>query len=225
MRGTPVSVRLDLQPSQTITGRLVFDGASAPPPDVTGRSIRLNPRGGGANLGNGLNANVNSDHTFTLNGVTPDSYRLIELQQRPWEGTWRLKAAVAGGRDAFDAPLVVAPGENLELVLTYTDRPSEITGTFQDASGRPAPDYFIVVFPADRKYWTSIRRLFSTRPANDGVFSIKGLATGEYLIAALTDFRSEDMYAPSFLSELSKMAAKVTITEGQVTRQDLRIGK
>ena len=193
MRGTPVSVQLDLQPSQTITGRLVFDGASPPPRDVTGLSIRLNPPGGGANLGNGLNANVNSDHTFTLNGITPDTYRLIELRQRPWEGSWQLKSAVAGGRDAFDASLVVAAGESLELVLTYTDRPSQLTGTFQDSSGRPAPDYFIVIFPADRKYWTSIRRAFSTRPASDGHYSMEGIPTGEYLIAALTDFRREDM--------------------------------
>ena len=115
---------------------------------------------------------------------------MLMFMRRPLGGPWSLKSAVAGGRDAADAPLVVAPGEALELVLTYTDRPSEITGTFQDASGRPAPDYFIVIFPADRKYWTSIRRLFSTRPASDGHYSIKGLPTGDYLIAALTDFRS-----------------------------------
>jgi len=224
MQGTPVSVQLDLQPSQTITGRLVFDGVSPPPQDVTGLSIRLIPPGTGSVI-TGPSGNVNSDRTFTLNGVTPDSYRMLELRRGPWSGAWQLKSAVAGGRDAFDAPLVVAAGDNLELVLTYTDRPSEIIGMFQDASGRPAPDYFIVIFPADRKFWASTRRLLSTRPASDGHYSIKGLPTGEYLIAALTDFRSEDTYAPSFLSELSTMAAKVAITEGQVTRQDLKIGK
>ena len=48
MQGTPVSVQLDLQPSQTITGHLVFDGASPPPQDVTDLSIRLIPPGTGS---------------------------------------------------------------------------------------------------------------------------------------------------------------------------------
>ena len=225
VNGAPIDLSLDLQPSMTATGRIVFEGATTPPTNVTVLNTRLVPAGSGANIGAGpAGGQVKADRTFLFTGVTPDIYRMTELWRGSWDN-WRLKTVTANGRDIYDTPLVVAPGQDVSLVLTYSDLPTEVTGTFQDASGRPAPDYFIVVFPVDRQLWTSIRRLRNTRPASDGVFSVSGLAPGDYFIAALTDFQSEDQFAPSFFEELSRTAARITVTEGQVTRQDVKISR
>ena len=221
--GAPVELQLTLAPAMTVTGRVEFEGSSQPP-EPTMLNVRLVAPGGGP-LNNGpTGGEVKSDRTFAFTGATPDRYWMIETFRSSWRGWW-LKSAVANGQDVYETRLRVSSGENLEMVLTYTDRPSEITGVFQDASGRPAPDYFIVAFPVDRTLWSSLRRLRSTRPATDGHYSIQGLRGGEYFIAALTDFQSEDLYAPSFLTELSATAGRVTIVDGQVTRQDLKIGR
>ena len=224
VNGAPIDVSLALQPALTVTGRIVFEGTSPPPSDVTTLSVRLVPPGPGSNLSAGPGAQVNKDATFTITGVTPGPYRLVQLFRTIYPGEWGLTSAKANGQNVLDG-FTIAPSQSTDLVLTFADRHSELAGTLQDATGRPAPDYFIVVFPGGRQLWRSPYRLVSRRPATDGKFSIRGLLAGDYYVAALTDFQTEDMYTPSFLDGLTTPAQKVTISEGQVTKLDLRIGK
>jgi len=63
-----------------------------------------------------------------------------------------------------------------------------------------------------------------TRPATDGTFDIRGLPPGDYLLGALTDLEPGEWHDPTMLDQLSKWAIKVTLREGQTTRQDIRIG-
>src|SRR5204863_7745677 len=95
---------------------------------------------------------------FAFTGVPAGRYRLSIVQPAALD-RWFLKSSVARGRDALDAAVDVRPGEDIaDWVLTYSDRPTELSGTLQDASGRPAPDDFVLVFPADRAYWTPFAR-------------------------------------------------------------------
>ena len=65
-----------------------------------------------------------------------------------------------------DFPLEITPsGDISDAILTFTDQTQQVSGALQDATGRPAPDYTIVVFPADKRLWTSARRIRTTRPA------------------------------------------------------------
>jgi hypothetical protein len=51
-------------------------------------------------------------------------------------------------------PLVLtAEASTPPLIITLTDQPTELSGRFEDASGRPATDYFIIVFSADERAW------------------------------------------------------------------------
>src|SRR6185295_16284435 len=83
----------------------------------------------------------------------------------------------------------VAAGTQVpEVVMTFTDRPSELAGALEDAAGRPATDFFVVAFPTERALWTTAsRRIRTTRPGTDGAFSLKGLPAGDYFLAAITD--------------------------------------
>jgi hypothetical protein len=152
--GADAAVSLVMQPAMTITGRVVFDGVAAPP-DPTTVNVRLVPPGSGGNIGSGPpGGSVSADRTFTFASVTPGDYRVLTTQRSSWSPSWFLRSAIANGRDALDGSLTIGPGDTTDLVLTYTDRPAEIAGQFQDASGRPAPDYFMVMFPAERARWT-----------------------------------------------------------------------
>ncbi len=78
------------------------------------------------------------------------------------------------------------PERNVDWTVTYTDKPTSLTGVFQDSSGRAATDYYILVFSSDRKHWTpGSRRIRMTRPATDGAFSVKGLRPASTFVAAL----------------------------------------
>jgi hypothetical protein len=137
---------------------------------------------------------------------------------------WQPKSAFIDGRDAFDVPLDVGSTDVGGLVVTYTDRPTELAGTIQDAAGRPAPEYWVIVFPSDKTFWTpQSRRIQAKRPSNDGRFSFPNLPPGEYLIAAVTDVEQGEWYDAGFLSRIVPAALRVPLAEGEKKMQDLKI--
>jgi hypothetical protein len=130
----------------------------------------------------------------------------------------------AGGADGLDGGLHVEGRDPPELVVTVTDRPTEVAGRLQDSSGRPAPEYFILAFPADpARRRPGSYRIRATRPATDGEFSIRGLPPGDYLIAALTDLDTNEWNDPALLEQAARAAVPVSLAEGERARQDLQI--
>jgi hypothetical protein len=129
------------------------------------------------------------------------------------------------GVDVLDSALEIAPNEDVtSAVLTFTDLSQTVSGTLQDATGRPAPEYTIVVFPADRTLWSATRRIRTTRPGTDGKFIVNGLPAGSYRIAALVDIAPNDTSEPSFFEELVPASVAFALRDGQTYVQDLRIG-
>ena len=63
-----------------------------------------------------------------------------------------------------------------------------------------------------------------TRPSTDGAFSVKGLPPGGYFLAALADLETGEWNDPTLLEELVKSSAKVTLRDGEETKQDFRLG-
>src|SRR6185436_18844445 len=118
-------------------------------------------------------------------GVVPGTYSMTTAFGL--DG-WSLSSVVAGGRDILDVPLEIgAMGDVSGVVVTFTDRLAEVSGTLQSAANVPAPDYFVVVFPSDRTLWRpGARRVQFSRPSTDGRFQIRDLPPGDYLVAALT---------------------------------------
>jgi hypothetical protein len=221
VNGQDMSVSMRLQPGASIRGRVVFDGAQTPPA-ATGLQIGFNGIGPLSQfVGRAFGASVQNG-AFSVDELIPGAYRL-RLDNVP--GGWYAKSAVVNGRDVLDGVLDIQPQDRVtEVALTLTNRPSELAGSLRDATGGAAPDYFIIVFSADRTHWTaSSRRLLQTRPANDGAFTLKGLPAGDYYIAALTDVEPDEWLSPAFLESVVGAAVKVTIVDGQKTVQDLEI--
>jgi hypothetical protein len=132
----------------------------------------------------------------------------------------------AGGQDVTDAPLEIRPrDEPPEIVITFTDKVTEISGTLFDAAGRPNSDLSIIMFSANRQFWRQgSSRIRPVRPASDGKFKLAGLPPGEYYLAAVTDYEYTDLYDASFLDQLTAGAFKVTLGEGEKKVQDIRMG-
>lgn len=226
--GLDLDVPLTLQPGIPITGRVVFDGATRPTPaELQTLSFRLMPPGSGGGLLYAPGAGrVDADGRFSFAGVPPDTYQFAMIWESPGAGDkWIVKASVANGRDAFEAPLRVLPNSPVDWTITFTDTPTSLTGVLQDRGGRAATDYYVLVFSGDRQYWTpGSRRVRMTRPGTDGAFTTKGLPAGEYLVAALTDLEPGEWNDPALLEQLVASAVRVTLRDGQVTTQNFRIG-
>jgi hypothetical protein len=132
------------------------------------------------------------------------------------------------GADVSDVTFEIKSGENIDgIVITLTDRPTEISGVLQTAEGAPAPDYVLVVFSADPRFRVArSRRTQHVRPDINGRFIIRDLPAGDYLISAVTDLEDGQWNDPVFLKELAASAPiKLSVAEGEKKVQDIRIGR
>ena len=225
--GQDLDVQLTLQPGVAVNGRVVFEGAQPTAAELQALSFMLVPPGAGGQLQTSGGGRVDADGRFTFASVTPDSYHFVTTWNAPGaRDKWLIKASTANGREAFEAPLRVHPNETVDWTVTYTDKPTSLTGVFHDRGGRAATDYYILLFSSDRTYWTpGSRRVRMTRPATDGAFSVRGLPPGEYFLAALTDLETGEWNDPALLEELARSSARVTLRDGETTTRDFRIGE
>lgn len=224
--GEDLVVPLTLQPGIQVRGRVLSEGTSPTAVELQSLSFALVPPGMGGRPQASGGGRVDADGRFSFANVVPDSYWFTTTWSAPGaQERWWIKASVANGRDAYDAPLRVNPNEPVEWTVTFTDRPPTLTGALVNPGGRAATEYYILVFSADRRYWTpGSRRIRMTRPATDGTFTIKGLAPGEYLLAAPLDLEAGEWNDPALLEQLAGASVKVTLREGETTTQNYRMG-
>jgi hypothetical protein len=217
-------VTVTLQPGMTISGRLAVEAAGVDAPDLTRARLSLAPAttGSGMMIG-GPVPTIDASGHFTLTGVVPGRYRLTASLSSP-QASWTAKSAILKGHDVLDVPFDVAPNEDISnATVTFTSLTQEVSGHLQDASGRPATDFTIVLFPADRTLWTSTRRVKTARPGTDGQFVVGNVPAGDYRLAAVVDVAPGETSDPSFLDEVSATSIAVTLHEGEKKIQDVRL--
>jgi hypothetical protein len=207
---------IHLQLGKLMTGRVVFEGATAPPSSVS--FFLSGPSIGGTTLSRRGTATPE----FSIDGIIPAAYRVTATGVRGW----MVKSAMINGRDAGDLPVDITTDVS-DVVVTLTDRLTELSGVLQTPAGTPAANYFVIVFARDPAYWfNGSRRIVSLRPATDGRFvttATSPLPPGDYVIAAVTDVRSGEWFDPAFLKGLTSSAVAITLGEGEKKRQDLQI--
>jgi hypothetical protein len=214
-----------LAPGANLSGRLAFEGTT-PPPDLTKVNVSLGPALVTGSTAMGASPTVaGTDGRFTLRGIGPGEYLLFASVPGPGsEPAWTLKSAIVHGVDAIDVPIEIGRDDVADAVITFTDRPTELTGALRDAAGKPAPEYFILVASTDRTSWTpQSRRIKSARPATNGNFRVTGFPPGEYYVLAVTDLDRNRMFSAEYLEPLVGSAMKMTFTEGEKKVQDFKI--
>ncbi|ODS59028.1 MAG: hypothetical protein ABS36_02425 [Acidobacteria bacterium SCN 69-37] len=246
VNGQPLpDIVLTLQPGMTISGQVRFEGTATPPADLSVVRIALASRGAQAFEMGGLPpVTADANGRFAIPGVSPGRYTLtatmagggrgapgrgggilLDQMAAAGSGSWQLASAMSNGRDLLDDPIDIGPNQNLQnVILTYTDKVQELTGTIQDTSGGPTSDFTIIVFPAETRYWQpQARRIAATRPGTDGRFTFRGLPPGEYRLTAVTDVEPGEWYDPAFLEQLAHASIPIAIGNGEKKVQDIRL--
>lgn len=207
-----------LQPALTLRGRVALKAGpqSGPRPRIT---IALSPGG------RTLSADVlpSSDGTFAITGIVPGTFRVVTSVGSP---LWTVHSILQDGRDLADTMLEVREDHDLgEVVVTLSDRMAELSGTLTDGAGRPAHELYVFLFPVDTALWTrNSRRIRAVRADVGGGYAVTGLPPGEYYVSASTAIDPALQYDPTYLELFVAAALKVSISDGETRKLDLRVG-
>jgi hypothetical protein len=225
-----LSLRLEAGPA--LSGRIAFaEGTAKPPATLTQWRVSLVTPASLTSRGPALGARlttvppvaVHADGTFEIPGIPPGDFlfRLTGSGVSP-DGWWT-RSMIAGDRDLLDRLIESRPGApSMNVVVTMSDRHSELSGTLRFATGQAAADVFVIAFSSDRTTWgPGARRVRAVRPGADGHYSMQDLPPGEYLLSIVTDIDPEDWQNPAVLDRLVPTSVKVAIGEGEKKVQDL----
>jgi hypothetical protein len=219
------NVLVTLQQGLTVTGRIAFQGTTVQPPaDLTRLRVNLLPADSASGPGMMMNAAgiVDASGKFTIASVVPGLYR---LNAGGAGNGWYVDSATIDGQDTLDVPFEVKPGTAPSAgVITFTDRQSQLTGTITNQRGQPAPEQTLILYPADERLWVpQSRRIRSTRPSTDGVFTFTGLPPGDYKLVAMVDVETGAWFDPAFLQQIDAASTRISINDGEKKVQNLQI--
>ena len=226
-----------LEPGVTIAGRVVFEGTSTPAPkDLTQfrvfmalpEMLTLRPGqglSGGQFIQMPTSVPLRADGTFEIANILPDKFKFVISGPGIGPTGWRPATAVAGGREWLEGLVTLTRSNVTDLVVTLSDRHSELSGRLESTTGAPVSDVFVIAFSTTRSHWgLGSRRVHAVRPAVDGRYAIPDLPPGEYFVSALTDVDSDEWLDPAFLESLVKTSVTVAIGDGETKVQNLRLG-
>jgi hypothetical protein len=223
------TVVLNLQPGVTVSGHVVFRGARPESAaDVITRGdlqIRLDRAVPGplARWPRLSSTRPDASGQFVLHDVFPGEYR-VTASQREQTG-WFEDTTMIPGADVTGQLLEVNRQNITGVTVTLTDwRGAEISGTITTDKGEPAPEYFILVYPTDEKYWTPYSyRLYGTRANQDGEFTIGHLRAGSYRLATILDAEFGAWFDPAFLRRIDADSMALSIASDEKKVLNLRV--
>ncbi|HEV3139456.1 MAG TPA: carboxypeptidase regulatory-like domain-containing protein, partial [Vicinamibacterales bacterium] len=192
------SVTVQLAVGATLTGTIVFPPGGASLPDPTQVRVMAPPIDPDTLGGPQPNGRVDKDARFTLQGV-PAGEHLIRANGNT--RGWTLRSVTIGGRDVTDTPIAVRSGQAIgDIVITFTDKVTEINGTLSNGQNAPASDYTVLAFPTDATMWRAqSRQIQTTRPDQTGQFRIRGLPPGDYFLVAVDPAEQGEWFDPTYL--------------------------
>ena len=228
VRGEDVTdLRVVTSRGATISGRVVFEGASARPPTSEQRVFALPPGlagGGWFAAGSSVydlppDATVAADGTFQLAGASG------RVQLDAGGGDWLVKSITLDGRDitgeVMDLTGVTAMSG---IVITLTDMAASVAGVVRGRDGQPVRNSMVVLLPRDSIDPAAASRWIRTaRPDGNGRFQVLRVLPGRYVAAAVEYIEPGQQFAPEFQQLLRRGAREFTLSEGQSLTLDLTL--
>ncbi len=201
-----------------VTGRVEFTGTRAQPSaaDLGRIFIRMQSAEGRTSAPIAVDGRVAADGTFRTSGYPAGRY-IASVVANTLPAGWSLKSMTYNGKDVSVEPLELTDTDVTGVVMTFTDRTTELSGSVMGPNG-PDPNAEVVVFPADSMAWKEIgvvtRRGRNERVTPAGTFVITGLPPGEYFVAGIGTAAAGDRQDPAFLTALMPGATRVILADG-----------
>jgi hypothetical protein len=209
-----------VSPGATISGKVTFSPTSAPP-DYT--QVRVVAAAVEQGVEGPAQSRVDKDGTFSIRGVAAGPH--LVRPQGQLRG-WVLESVTIGGRDTTDTPIDLRAEQALaNVVVAFTDKISQITGTLTNVQGAPVVEYTVLAFPTDASLWRpQARQIVTARPDQTGRYTIRGLPPGEYYLVPVDPAEQGEWFEPAYLDAHRSGAIRLTLAEGDAKTHDFKLG-
>ena len=220
-------VTVTLSKGARVTGRVEFVGSADRPTEDRLRlaTVQFEQADAGAGsfaqftLSRGV---VDAAGQFKTYQMTPGRY-VIRASGVPG---WTFRSAVVNGRDVADSPFELGSEDIANVVVTFVDKTSELTGTVRSTKVADSGGT-VYVFPADSAMWRdhgpAPRRFRTARVGTDGSYRLAPLPAGEYLAIAIASGVWSEWMDPKSLQKFAALATRLTIGDGEKRAQDLEL--
>jgi hypothetical protein len=228
-----------LGPGATMSGTLVFEGDSPPPPNPEQIVVGVSPPpfGGSCQSDRGSV----TDGAFRVQGIVGTC--MVRVMGNL--GRWNVKSITQGDSDLMDRPVTFDPGRQLRNVrVVLTDKRTLLALNVVDDRGQVTREFVGLVFSTDKTKWSDQSERYvhvyvpylvvdraaapprgsaDLRPAPaEQRDRISGLPPGDYYAVALTDIAPDDTHDPAILERLAAVATRVSLTDRAPAEVSLR---
>jgi hypothetical protein len=232
--GDTTGVTLVMVAGAHIAGHVEFEGTAAKPAPQT-LTVTVQSAGGGVSMSSLASEKLSATGEFKTSGAPPGRYNLSIMPSigamSPSSNmlNWMVKSITAGGRDVTNDAIDLKSTDVSDVVVTFTDQISNITGTVKAPSTGGFEGVSVVYVPADYQKWFlsggMTRRSPIAVPDSKGAFTINRVAPGEYLIIAVDNGVLEATPTADFYDRLARAASRVTVGLGEKKTVTLDVTK
>ena len=194
---------LNFVPAMDVSGTVRIEGAATTP--VQSLRVTLQPIGPSQTR---PEAEVKPDGTFTVRGVQPNSYRVM-LANGP--GKLYVKSIRIGDQDLADRRIDLTGTAPDPISILLASDVGTIDGSVQHAGGEPAARVRVTAIPYGDHIGRGELQKFAFTD-DQGHFSIKNVAPGEYKVFAWEDVEIGAPQDPEFRKPFEKLAASVKLS-------------
>ena len=212
-------VRLTMREAFDVIGRMIFEGQRPAPTSeqLQRQPIYLDSADGRQRILVPPAYRSNEGYSFTIHGAPGGRY--VARFGGNLRG-WYLKSITLKGVDVLDAPIDLSD-DVADIVLTFTDKVTELSGRARSGSGKPESAALVVVMPANQARWVEFgkapHRFQTTRADPDGNFRIVGLPPGEYIVSAIEQGSSLVWQSRPALELLARAGVHTSLRDGEAS--------
>jgi protocatechuate 3,4-dioxygenase beta subunit len=156
------------------------------------------------------------DGKFTLKNVLPNKYWML-VRNLP-EGSY-VKSMRYGDQEVSDDTIDLSGGVAAAIQVTLSMAAAQVDGVVQNLENKPVSGATVVLAPDSGRY-----SLFKEmRTGDNGSYSLKGVAPGDYKILAWTDIETGAYQDPDFLKRYESKAEKLSLKESDRKTLSLKV--
>ncbi len=166
-------------------------------------------------LGGGFSnpVQVTAEGNFQWKSVPPGRYFVVLVAAGEGLPNCFVKSAVAGGRDALDAGVMVNGGI-LALDLVASDNGAVIEGLVTNHKGEAIGNATVVLIP-EQRFRLRPDRYGKAVSDQSGRFALHGISPGTYTLLAWESIDGDEYYNPEFLKTYEGQGRALHLAEGE----------